>query len=184
MKTTTMLLGAAGLLAATAPALALDLSPDAAFAQVGFGTRGIHMAGVGLAWDWDFTRMRRKAELSAHTEVMINRWRYPDGLGRGREQLTQYVLLPTLRMRLDQGRSPWFLEVGIGATWLDRNPETSHGRFSTRWNFYDVVGVGHTYGGPRGQHEIGLRWNHVSNAGIRNPNPGQNFLQLRFAHRF
>jgi lipid A 3-O-deacylase len=67
---------------------------------------------------------------------------------------------------------------------MDRNYETPRKRFSTRWNFYDMVGVGHTYGGPQERHEVGLRLVHTSNAGIKNPNPGENFLQLRYAYRF
>ena len=183
MKTTTMLLAGAALLAATAPALAADFKPDGATLQAGIGKNGTHMAGVGLLWDWNFERMRRVAELTAHTELMVNRWHY-DAIGGGKDQLTQYVLLPTLRMRLARGASPWFIELGIGASYMDRSYETPRKRFSTRWNFYDVLGVGHTYGGPDGHHEVGLRLNHVSNGGIRNPNPGENFLQLRYTKSF
>jgi hypothetical protein len=31
---------------------------------------------------------------------------------------------------------------------------------------------------------VGLRLSHVSNAGIKEPNPGENFLQLRYARSF
>jgi lipid A 3-O-deacylase len=182
MKTTTMLL-AGVLLAATGPALAADFKPDGVSLTAGFGKNGTRMAGAGLVWDWDFERIRRAAELTAHTEVLVNRWRY-DAIGGGSDQLTQLVLLPSLRMRLARGASPWFFEVGIGASYMDRHYETPRKRFSTRWNFYDMLGVGHTYGGPQGRHEVGLRLVHTSNAGIKNPNPGENFLQLRYAYRF
>lgn len=176
-------LAAALLLAGIAPAHAFDLRPAGASVQVGAWNHGTAMAGVGLLWDWDFERLRKRAELTAHTELMVNRWR-ADALGGGNQELTQLVLLPTLRMRLDRGASPWFFEVGVGASWLDRNFATPDKTFSTRWNFYDVLGVGHTFGGPSGKHELGLRWNHVSNAGLKDPNPGQNFLQLRYTMRF
>ena len=32
--------------------------------------------------------------------------------------------------------------------------------------------------------EIVLRAEHFSNAGIKPPNPGQNFLELRYVHHF
>lgn len=178
-----MLLAGAALLAATGPALAVDFQPDAVSLEAGFGKNGTRMAGVGLGWDWDFERMRRKAELTAHTELLVNRWRY-DAVGGGSDLLTQLVVLPSLRMRLDRGASPWFIELGIGASYMDRNYETPRKRFVTRWNFYDMLGIGHTVGGPEGRHEVGLRWNHNSNAGLKNPNPGENFLQLRYVHRF
>jgi lipid A 3-O-deacylase len=46
------------------------------------------------------------------------------------------------------------------------------------------MGLGYTLGGPDGKQEIGLRWSHTSNAGLKKPNPGQDFLQLRLVQRF
>ncbi|GAB3764312.1 acyloxyacyl hydrolase [Ramlibacter monticola] len=178
-----MLTLGAVLLASAGAARAIDFGPDGASVEAGFGTRGTYMAGVGLVWDWDFERMRRKAELTAHTEVLVNRWRF-DAVGGGNDELTQFVVLPSLRMRLERGRSPWFIELGIGASWMDKTFETPRKVFSTRWNFYDVLGFGRTFNGGSEQHELALRWTHISNAGIENPNPGQDFLQLRYVRRF
>jgi hypothetical protein len=160
---------------------AADFKPDAVAAQVGGGGSGTAMAGVALAWDWDFERLR-KAQLTAQTELMLNHWRAED-FGGGHQGFTQVVLLPSLRMRLGQGRSPWFVEVGVGASWMDRKFVTPHKTFSTQWNFYDMLGVGYSLDDQR-RHELGLRWVHVSNAGIRKPNPGQDLLQLRYVTRF
>jgi len=162
---------------------AFDLRPDAVSLLAGAGSHGTRMAGAGLVWDWDFERMRKKAELTAHTELLLNQWR-ADAIGGGHDSFTQLVLLPSLRMRLARGASPWYLELGIGASWMDRLFVTPDKQFSTRWNFYDMMGVGHTLGGPDGRHEIGLRWVHVSNGGLKKPNPGQDFLQLRYVARF
>jgi lipid A 3-O-deacylase len=173
----------AGLLAAAAPlSQALDLKPDAVAVQAGGGTHGTRMAGVGIVWDWDFERLRR-AELTAQTELMLNGWR-ADAPGGGEKTYHQIVLLPSLRMRFDRGASPWFAELGIGASWMDRLFATPDKQFSTRWNFYDMMGVGYTLGGPTGHHELGLRWVHVSNGGVKKPNPGQDFIQLRYVNRF
>jgi len=183
MKTTTLRFLAAGLLAATVPTThALDLTPDGVGFQAGVGRRDVGGAGVGIVWDWDFQRMRRKAELTAHTEFIVNHWRH-DAIGGGSQQLTQLVLLPSLRMRLDRGQSPWFIELGIGASWMDQLLETPRKRFSTRWNFYDMLGVGYSFGEEH-HHELGLRWVHVSNAVLKDPNPGQDFVQLRYVRRF
>jgi lipid A 3-O-deacylase len=38
--------------------------------------------------------------------------------------------------------------------------------------------------GQQRQHELQLRLEHVSNAGIKEPNPGANFVQLRYALHF
>ena len=34
------------------------------------------------------------------------------------------------------------------------------------------------------EHEVVLRAAHYSNAGVRHPNPGENFLQLQYLRRF
>ena len=38
--------------------------------------------------------------------------------------------------------------------------------------------------GGHGEHEVGLRVQHFSNADIRLPNPGETFLRVRYAYRF
>ena len=176
------LLAVALLATAACAGHAMDLQPDGATLRVGAGEHGTTMAGAGIVWDWDFQRMRRKAELTAHTEFLVNHWRY-DAVGGGSAQLTQLVLLPSLRMRLSRGASPWFIELGIGVSWMDRLLETPRKRFSTQWNFYDVLGVGYSFGEDH-RHELGLRWTHVSNAGLKKPNPGQDALQVRYVRRF
>jgi hypothetical protein len=164
---------------ATLPALA-DWQPDAVVLQAGGGdaaTKG----SVGLAWDWDW-QLRRRGLFTAHTELLLSHWR-ADRAGGGHASYRQVTLLPLLRIRPDAGHAPWFMEFGIGASWLDREFVTAEKTFSTRWNFYDVIGGGYSFGAQR-RHELGLRYVHVSNAGIRKPNPGADFLLLRYAYRF
>ena len=177
MKTTTLARGCAALslTLAAAGASALDLRPDGISLQASPGTHDTGMAGAAVVWDWEWELLRRK-------ELFVNHWR-ADALGGGRSSFTQVGVLPTLRINLGQGRSPWFLEVGIGLSYMDRRFVTDERSFSTRFNFYDVLGAGYAFG-ERRRHEVGLRLVHVSNAGIKEPNPGQDFLQLRYVARF
>jgi lipid A 3-O-deacylase len=183
MRTTIL---AAGLLAGVIPlaAPAVDWQPDAITVKAGVGDSHARMVGAGLRWDWDFRRLRRKSELTAHTEVMLNEWRAEKPDFSGTRYYTQVVLLPSLRMRLDRGASPWFLEVGIGASWMSHKFQTPDKQFGSEWNFYDVLGAGYTFGGPKGKHEMDLRLVHFSNAGLRDPNPGLNFVQVRYTREF
>ena len=175
---------AAGLLAAAAlpAAQAIDFTPDGYSLQAGGGESST-IAGAGVIWDWNFWRLRPKTELTAHTELMLNGWRADDFSG-GSRTYWQAVLLPTLRMRMGQGSSPWFLEVGIGASYMNHKLESPDKQFGTQWNFYDVLGAGYTFGGAFGHHELGLRLVHISNGGVKEPNPGQDFLQVRYVHWF
>lgn len=184
MKTTKKILrlAAAGALLTACCAARADWRPDGWVVQAGPGKEGAALVGAGALWDWDFRHAGRKAELTAHTELLVNQWRY-DALAGGHDTLTQLVVLPTLRINFSQGRSPWYVELGIGASWMSRGYATPDKQFSTRWNFYDVLGAGYRFG-AQGRHEIGLRYVHVSNAGLRKPNPGEDFVQLRYIHRF
>jgi lipid A 3-O-deacylase len=69
-------------------------------------------------------------------------------------------------------------------SWTDHAFQTPGHTFSTQWNFQDVLGAGYVLGGSKGRDETQLRLGHFSNAGLRNPNPGEDYLQLRYARRF
>jgi lipid A 3-O-deacylase len=183
MRTTNLACAIALLALSVCPVHAFDPQPDGIAVQVGAGDAGTNMAGVSVIWDWNFWRIRPKTTLTAHTEFMLNDWR-ADAVGGGQRNYLQAVLLPTLRMRFGQGGSPWFLEVGIGASFMTPRFVTPNKEFSTQWNFYDVLGTGYTFGGSDGHHELNLRWVHVSNGGVRKPNPGQDFGQVRYVHWF
>jgi lipid A 3-O-deacylase len=182
MKTMLLRSCVAAALAALIPcAHALDLMPHGLSAQVSKGDRSVDMAGVGLTWDWDWERLRR-AEVTLHTELLLNYWHAPAMAG-GHDTIWQVALVPTLRMQLGRGASPWFAEVGVGPSYMNKLLNTPDRQFSTRWNFYDVLGGGYLFGDHR-QHEVGVRLVHISNLGIKKPNPGQNFLQLRYVAHF
>jgi lipid A 3-O-deacylase len=49
--------------------------------------------------------------------------------------------------------------------------------FSTRFQFGEFIGAGVLFG-PRRELGVGVRLQHVSNGGIRNPNPGLTFVSV------
>jgi lipid A 3-O-deacylase len=173
---------AAAFFAIALPAAAEGWRPDGYFVQGGIGGRSIWNASVGLAWPWTWKASLLGTEVGGVTEAYIGHWDAPKADG-GRRGFTQIGLVPMFRFRLDQGRSPWFAEAVIGISGMDQHFVTTDKQFTTSFNFVDVLGVGRSFGAGRGQ-EIGVRLQHVSNAGIRVPNPGQNFLQLRYGVAF
>jgi lipid A 3-O-deacylase len=162
-------------------ATAMDLVPDGAFVEGGFAARGAYSGTVGVQWRWDWSGHFGNTAASGITELYLSRWS-AHGLTQ-REQVTQLGLLPLVRLRLDQGRSPWFMEGGIGLTMMDHLYVTGSKQFSTRFNFVDVFGFGRSVGADRRQ-EVSLRIAHISNAQIKQPNPGENFIQLRYGVMF
>jgi lipid A 3-O-deacylase len=141
-----------------------------------------HSLTVGAAWPWDWRTRLGSTEVSGVTELFISHWR-ADAIGGGKSSYTQLGILPLLRLRFSNGQSPWFVEGGIGVTWMDKIYRIPERQFSTAGNFIDVIGVGRNFG-PNGRHELGLRIAHNSNANIKRPNPGEDFVQLRYAVKF
>ncbi|RCW66754.1 acyloxyacyl hydrolase [Pseudorhodoferax soli] len=129
--------------------------------------------GVRLPTDVRFFSGR----LALAVDGYASRWQ-ADALPGERDDFTQLGLVPMLRWRFDEGRSPWFVEGGIGVSYLVHGYRTRTKAFGSRWNFSDHLGVGYSFG----RHEIGMYVKHVSNGGLDKPNPGETFYQLRYSY--
>ena len=68
-----------------------------------------------------------------------------------------------------------YLEAAIGFHLLSDSHINRDLDFSTRFQFGDHVGAGYRFD----EYDLQLRFQHLSNGGMRNPNPGINFLVLR-----
>ena len=165
-----------------APAFALDLRPTTVFVQAGAGQDSLASGTVGVRWPMGWKANALGGEFSASTEAYLSFWRARD-FGGGNQSFTQVALVPYLRYTFDGGRSPWFAELGIGISTTDKKYVTPSKTFSTRFQFSDNIAVGRAFG-ENNRHEVSLRIQHISNAGIKSPNPGEEFVQLRYAVGF
>lgn len=174
---------AAGAGAPTA-AHAADLSwwPDQAFAQAGIA-RDAQAAVFGAAWRWRWRRDLWGGEVTGYWEASFGRWRgEPDDGQRSSAWVTQVGATPVLRWHPGGDRHSWFVEAGIGGNVLLPIYRSRDKRFSTTFNFGDHVAVGWPVGAD-GAQEVVLRLQHFSNAGIKRPNPGEDFVQVRYVWR-
>lgn len=174
-----LILACAAVLASDAQAA--EALPRGMFVEGGVAERWTNTSTVGLIWPWAWRRDWGGGEASGLTEVFLSHWS-ARGAG-GRQTFTQAGVLPLLRYGFGQGRWPWFLEGGIGISLMEPMYSTPRKHFSSPFNFVDVLGVGRSFGERRSR-ELSLRLSHVSNGGIRRPNPGENLLQLRYAVMF
>lgn len=152
-------------------------APDGIFIEGGVAPAHTRSVTAGATWMWDWQSGFGNTQATALTEISLSRWS-----ARG-ESVTQASLVPLLRLRLDHGRSPWFMEGGIGVSTMDELYRNHRKAFSTRFNFVDVFAVGRSLGADR-RSELSVRLAHVSNANLKQPNPGENFLQLRYTVKF
>jgi hypothetical protein len=156
--------------------------PSSGFVQSG-SAHGSRTLTTGLTWDLPYRWEIGPGELVSYLEASYSYWQIQSRDQSGLSQLSQLGVVPVLRFRPDGGASPWFVETGVGLTTTSSVYRTKHKSFSTSFNFGTHVAVGRIFG-AHGQHEIALRVEHFSNAGIKHPNPGENFVQIRYARRY
>jgi hypothetical protein len=169
-------------LAAQAESFSADkLLPTTVFVQAGRAEANTQSYVVGARWDWGWRRSYSFGTLTGFSEISFGRWVTEDER-RSATWATQIGLTPVVRLHPASARD-WFAEIGVGANLIVPLFRSQEKRFSTEFNFGDHVAVGYQFG-ERRQQELSLRFQHFSNAGIDEPNPGENFLQLRYSHRF
>lgn len=158
------------------------LIPSSVFAQAGLGDQSTQAYIGGATWDWRWQQHYRFGTLGGYFEADFGRWTTNNDGIRGSAWMTQVGLTPVLRLH-PAGAAHWFAEIGVGANYILPIFRSGPKRFSTEFNFGDHFAIGRDFG-QRNQHELAARVEHFSNAGIAHPNPGENFVQLRYAYRF
>jgi len=158
------------------------LRPSTLFIQGGIGDQRTYAYVVGSTWNWHWSRQYSFLTATGLLEADIGRWTTDEHGVHSSAWVTQLGLTPVIRLQPAGLPHYWLLEVGIGANYIVPLYRTGHKRFSTAFNFGDHIGIGRLFGAHQ-QHELVLRLQHFSNAGIDHPNPGENFLQLRYAHQ-
>lgn len=176
---------------AAACVLSAGVSPDTAraeptgalsslFAQYGVADSTRELT-AGATWDWAWSKPFATGRLTGYWESSVSRWSYEGE--RKATWLGKLEVTPVFRYRPNNGDSPWFGEAAIGLTLTTTLYATNRKSFSTRFNFGDHVAIGRNFG-EDGRYEVALRIEHLSNAGIQHPNPGENFVQVRLSYRF
>ncbi|MDB5895770.1 MAG: hypothetical protein JWQ88_3301 [Rhodoferax sp.] len=120
--------------------------------------------------------------ISLAWDVYLSEWK-TDAFNGSRSHFTEVGVVPMLRYRFGGGQSPWFVDGGIGVSYMDGKYTRGNQEFSTQWNFSDHLGVGRNFGADQ-RHELGVYVKHVSNGGFKKPNPGETLYQLRYGYRF
>jgi len=96
----------------------------------------------------------------------------------GREQT-----FPAPIQQTNPGAVAPYLEAAVGLHLLSHTSVSLERRFSTAFQFGNHLGLGLRFGSQRA-FDLGYRFQHLSNAGIKRPNQGINFHQVRFQYHF
>jgi len=143
-------------------------------------TRSVTLGAIG---PWTPRQSVQGGAVSFYWDLFVSQWRAPLPSGVDHRSYTQLGALAGWRYRFDEGASPWFVEAGIGGTVLNDLYQSPDRRFSTRFQFTEQLAFGRNFG-TKGEHELSLRLQHFSNADIKKPNPGENFVRVRYLYRF
>lgn len=169
-----------------AAAAAWGLASTLAFAVDGIAVEAgnghdTDMVRLALQWNWSHRWFESgNWHLGGYWDAEIGHW-HRRALPGQNDEINEIGLTPVLRYQRNDGSGPYF-EGGIGAHLLS---ETTLGdkRFGSLFQFGDHLGVGYRFG-KGGWLDVSLRLQHLSNGGIKEPNNGINFRQVRVQYRY
>jgi lipid A 3-O-deacylase len=166
-------------------ALALLAAPAAAVdgiaVELGSG-EGADMGRVALQWRMKKRWLRdSKSHLGGYWDVALGSWNYgAPGPGQN-DEVVDIGVTPVLRYQRNSGAG-LYVEGGIGAHLLSHS-QLGDRRFSTLVQFGTHVGIGIRFG-DKGRFDVSYRHQHLSNGGIKEPNNGIDFDQIRVRYHF
>jgi hypothetical protein len=158
---------AASLLAFAVPAWGIDgVSAEA-------GVEGdVTMWRVGAQWNWARRWFTEGTwQLGGYWDLAAGAWHS--------DQATLYDvgITPVFRFARKDGGSP-YVEAAIGFHLISDSHVTEDKVFGSAFQFGDHIGAGVRFG-EGNRYDLSLRLQHLSNGGIRKPNPGIDFVQVR-----
>ena len=164
-------------LLSSAPALAVD-----GFAVEGARGEGIDRAGLALQWDWGRALWQGSDwQIGGFWEASFSYWHKNDVAPGQNDSLADLGFTPVFRFQPNSRVGP-YLEAGIGLH-LQSRSHIADKNMSTLFQFGDHIGFGYRFG-ARNAFDLGYRFQHHSNAGIKRPNPGINFHEIRLTYHF
>ncbi len=179
-------------------AACLALAPNLASAQNGIGLKltsthryfiqpgfadTVKSLTVGTTWPWEQPSQWGVAGLVGYWEASIGHWNpKSDPSGLFTQNSVHLGFTPVLRY-YPYAQNQFFVEGAIGFHLITPTYRNAGKRFSSTFNFGDHIAMGMVFGN-HAEHEISLRYQHFSNGGIKNPNPGEDFLQIRYSTHY
>ncbi|AOJ75888.1 deacylase [Burkholderia ubonensis] len=148
----------------------------------GFSDRhSIDKGSLGVVWDPGWTWWEIGGWHFAF--VMEGNVSYWHTNGNVHTSIWEVGATPMFRFIKSAGAVRPYVEAGAGIRLLSHPTISNDLSMSTAFQFADVAGVGVQFG-QRQQYQVGYRFQHVSNAGIKEPNPGINFHQFYLQYNF
>ena len=131
------------------------------------------LIGYGFNWSKPFIEANN-FKVIGKTEFNIRRWSGDKNLKKSIGYI--FTLLPILEYRF---KSNLYLEFGVGFSYLSSTIVGNRDK-STNFQFNDNIGFGYNFN----RFSLGYRFTHISNLGIKKPNPSLDFHSLLLKIKF
>jgi hypothetical protein len=144
----------------------------------------VDMTRIGLQWNWG----KRWAlgpdwHIGGYWDVSFGYWAN-DSQRRNNSSIADVGLTPVFRLQqTSPGSLSPYVEAAVGFHLLSDTSINDQRRFGSMFQFGDHVGIGVRFG-QKQAFDLGYRYQHLSNAGIKHPNQGINFHQVRLQYSF
>jgi hypothetical protein len=174
---------AAAMLVASPAAQAID-SVSAVYSHSDSGNVNVNMYRVGVQWDWNKKLVEMgNWHLGGYWEADAGYWSN-SSFARTHANILDIGFTPVVRFQQTtrSALSPYF-ELAAGMHLLSATSLNDQRKFGSSFQFGDHVGVGARFG-DKGKYDLSYRYQHLSNAGIKGPNQGVNFHELRLQYHF
>ncbi|MGH8619483.1 MAG: acyloxyacyl hydrolase [Burkholderiales bacterium] len=147
----------------------------------GGGGGDASIARVGIQWDWN-KRWFATGDwhINGYWDLTLAQWFAHSSYQAN--DITNLGFTPVFRFEQSDQRGLYF-DIGVGVNLISRTSLNYYKHYSTAFQFGDQAGLGYRFGG-RGEHDLQLQVQHLSNASIKQPNNGINFFMLRYEYRF
>lgn len=153
--------------------------------HVGVGrdySHGINKYEIGVQWHSGHAWGNPQAwQTNLYWEVDLAHW--DARRGSPRRNVTEFGFSPVIRLQKRGGAVEPFLEASVGIRLMSHTSTSPSHDYSTAFRFSETLGFGLAFGKHQAG-EVGFRFQHVSNAGIKTPNPGSDFITGYLSYRF
>lgn len=139
------------------------------------------MARAGVQWKWDRQWVRSNGtHIGGYWDLSLAQWRGERfrNIPGNTQNIASIGITPVFRFQNDSLKG-WYAEAGIGAHLLSKLYDNNDRQLSTRFQFGDHIGIGYVFPNDA---DIGLKIQHFSNGGIKQPNDGVDFAVIRVSY--
>jgi hypothetical protein len=122
-------------------------------------------------------------QVTGFWEAAVGRWQGRSAIGN-KQTITDVGLTPVFRLQQkNPGTMAPYLEGAIGFHLISPTFIYANRHFGSSFQFGDHLGAGVRFGDHQ-QFDVGYRYQHLSNGGIKKPNQGINLNQIHFIYHF